>query len=566
MKSSEYWEEAALHREIAVQEGATVTAKELLRLYDEALDDIENEIKTIKRNFQLRYGIDNETAEYFLSRAQREGNLEKLIEALDVAPDAAAREKILEYIHRDGLSVRAYSARIERYRAVQDTIYARIKNIAAKGIPLFEKMLTDAYKESYYGNIDDYAKEMNVGVNFAILNDRAVKEAVNTPWEGARFSERIWKHTDDLASKAQDLVTKAIMSGESLTKTGQKLQAEFGVEKYRAMTLVRTETAHAHNMADLKAYEDLGEEEYKWLSTLDYATCTLCQPLDGQVFRVKDAREGLNLPPLHPNCRCTTTVNMKYTNRRARNPVTGRNEIIDGDTTYSEWVKNMTPEQKQALKLAQKKNSNRVADKEQWARYKKVLDKENVPKTFDLFQQTKYNSDRTEYDKLKSLYRNKLPGVNFAKASDVFLYEKDDIPATATIMPKDIIKNLKTSPIGRETIEYIKNNNVAVHLVYEKQWNSNRGDVFKNDINIYIQNTESERIAAQTVIHEVTHTRYEIGKCQWAEAVCMAQEKKHIIGRDELTFAEKRQIVKLAKDNYPEFHWKKGGYKNGKYF
>lgn len=81
-----------------------------------------------------------------------------------------------------------------------------------------------------------------------------------------------------------------------------------------------------------------------------------------------------------------------------------------------------------------------------------------------------------------------------------------------------------------------------------------------------MSNILNETVAAQTVIHEVTHARYNIGKCQWAEAVCFAQEKKHIIGRNELTFSEKRYIVELAKKNYPEYEWKKGGYSGGKYF
>ena len=37
-----------------------------------------------------------------------------------------------------------------------------------------------------------------------------------------------------------------------------------------------------------------------------------------------------------------------------------------------------------------------------------------------------------------------------------------------------------------------------------------------------IYNIASERVAAQTVIHEITHCRYNIGGCQWVEAVCMA--------------------------------------------
>ena len=140
---------------------------------------------------------------------------------------------------------------------------------------------------------------------------------------------------------------------------------------------------------------------------LDSMTCDICQQLDGMVFKVSEAKEGVNYPVMHPRCRCTTTMNMDYTSRRARNPLTGRNYKVDGDMTYNEWIKSLTPEQKHALETTRLKESRKVQDKEQYLRYKKVLGRENVPKTFDLFQQTKYNEDKTEYDALKLSYADK---------------------------------------------------------------------------------------------------------------------------------------------------------------
>ena len=87
MKSEEYWNDAALRREIAVQTGTNYTGEEILKLYDEALSDIDTEIQKIKINFQKRFGIDNETAEYFLTQAQQEDNLKTLIKSLEYAPD-----------------------------------------------------------------------------------------------------------------------------------------------------------------------------------------------------------------------------------------------------------------------------------------------------------------------------------------------------------------------------------------------------------------------------------------------------------------------------------------------
>ena len=118
MKNSEYWTQAALLRKIAIEDSAVYTVKDVLKLYDRALDDINTEIQKIKVNFQRRYGLDNETASYFLTQAQQEENLNSLIYALENAPDEKQRKNILEFIHRDGLSVRAYASRIERYNAV----------------------------------------------------------------------------------------------------------------------------------------------------------------------------------------------------------------------------------------------------------------------------------------------------------------------------------------------------------------------------------------------------------------------------------------------------------------
>ncbi len=407
MKSSEYWEEAALRREIAIQDGATSTAEEILKLYDEALADIEDEIYRIKQNFQRRFGIDNETATFFLTQAQQDENLKSLIEALESAPNEQARRDILEYINRDGLSVRAYAARTERYEAVKQSIYARMKKLAVSETALLGTALRQVYKEGYYGVMDDTAKGLNFGINFAMLNDDAIDEAINVKWHGARFSERIWKNTDRLAVEAQKLVTKALMSGESLDKTARKLSEKFEVEKYNAVTLVRTETTHIHAMADLKAYEELEIEEYKYLATLDYVTCEKCQAHDGMIYKLSEAREGVNYPTMHPRCRCTTTMNMDYSKRGARNPITGKSELVDGNVTYSEWVKNMTPEQRSDLELSRKKDSSRTADKLQHEKYKKVLGTKEVPRGFKEFQELKYtNPDK--WNELKSLYSSKI--------------------------------------------------------------------------------------------------------------------------------------------------------------
>ena len=122
---------------------------------------------------------------------------------------------------------------------------------------------------------------------------------------------------------------------------------------------------------------------------------------------MSQAKAGVNFPTLHPRCRCTTTMNMTYKSRSARNPLTGKSELIDGNVTYAEWKANLSPEQKSALELSKKKDSRRSSDKLQHKQYMDVLGTKNVPRAFDKFQDLKYN-DREKWKELKRRYRSEV--------------------------------------------------------------------------------------------------------------------------------------------------------------
>ena len=554
MKSEEYWNDAALRREIAVQTGTNYTGEEILKLYDEALSDIDTEMQKIKINFQKRFGIDNETAEYFLTQAQQEENLKTLIKSLEYAPDEQARQDILAYIRRDGLSVRAYAARKERYEAVKAVIYARIKKVAVKEIEKLSERLQAVYKESYYGVIDDAAKQFDVGINFAILNENAINAAVSTKWHGKQFSERVWDNTDRLATTAQNLVVKSLMSGEAWSKTAEKLSTAFQVEKYNATRLIHTESSHIHAMADLKAYEDIGAEQYRYLATLDYRTCERCQQWDNMVLPLSEAREGYNYPVLHPLCRCTTTIAVDLKNRRARDPLTGKNDIVDGSVTYQEWYNSLSDEQKEALKLAKRKDSNKTSDKLQHAKYVKVLGTKEVPRSFDKWIDIRYN-DSEKYSELKSKYRNAI--VSQSRLTNLFSQynngQKD------LIVFRNIEKELNRSNVGKECIDYLINNPCTVNLYYNIDVRKSLlGEYISgyDEINIYASNTKTVKTTAETIIHEATHRRYNIYGDKHAEAVCIAQEYKHHYNVDKLSFAQKREVIKEVNRNYQSYKWR----------
>ena len=303
-----------------------------------------------------------------------------------------------------------YKARITRLEQLQAQIYAKAKAIAPKE----QKLNTECYKgvinDTYYKSI--YDTQMGVGQDFTFsrLDDNLVDSVLSESWSGSNYSKRIWGNTDLLAEKLSEVLGGGLLSGQSIEKTSQQIRERFDVSKYYADRLVRTETNHFHNEADAMAYEEMGVEKYVFMSVLDTRTSKICQGLDGKVIELKDKQEGVNFPPMHPNCRSTTRAYMgeeieATLTRRARNPVTGKNEVI-GNMPYEDWYNAKVKDHGQEeIDKAFKMTANENADKKQYERYVSRLGDKDVG-TLDNFRKIKYNNTE-KHQELTELYRYK---------------------------------------------------------------------------------------------------------------------------------------------------------------
>lgn len=114
--------------------------------------------------------------------------------------------------------------------------------------------------------------------------------------------------------------------------------------------MIVTEMGHITEQATADFYEDSNIEQYQYLATLEIEThtCEVCAHLDERIFYVKDRREGLNYPMIHPYCRCTTVPYMKdlpdIETRWSRDPETGKGKFVKVDNgpkrlTFREWKK-----------------------------------------------------------------------------------------------------------------------------------------------------------------------------------------------------------------------------------
>ena len=324
-KPPNYWDKRALRRLSDAEKQGEAYSKRIQKIYDRANKNIQRDIENIYANYSKATGLDVQSLKTLLTKTQTQKQWDELkAKGLD------------QYVKGN------YKARITRLEQLQAQIYAKAKEVYTQEQKTHTACYSDVLNDSYYKAI--YDTQMGTGYDFAFstLDDNLVKSVLSERWSGKNYSQRIWKNTDILAQSVSEIVGGALLSGQSIEKTSRQIRERFDVSKYYADRLVRTETNHFHNQADAMAYEEMGVEKYVFIAVLDSRTSEICQKYDNEVIDLKDKQEGVNFPPLHVNCRSTTRAYMgeeieKTLQRRAKNPITGENEVID-NVSYREWA------------------------------------------------------------------------------------------------------------------------------------------------------------------------------------------------------------------------------------
>jgi SPP1 gp7 family putative phage head morphogenesis protein len=345
MASSKYWDKRAIKRLTEAEKQSQEYIERINKMYAQAQRNIQRDIENIYQNYSKATGLDKQSLKALLTKSQS--------------------AKLWEDLKRKGLDKYVkgnYKARITRLEQIQAQIYAKAKELYPQELKAHTEHYRRVVSDTYYKSIYDAQMGTGYDFGFSTIDDNMMSALLNEKWSGKNYSQRIWGNTDLLAESLSEIVGGALTSGQSIAKTSRQIRERFEVSKYYADRLVRTETNHFNNEADAMAYEEMDVEKYVFMATLDTRTSTICQELDNSVIPLKEREVGKNFPPMHPNCRSKTRAYMgeeveKTLKRRARDPVTGKTQVID-NMSYKEWAKQKGLELEQYGKLAQGNNAN----------------------------------------------------------------------------------------------------------------------------------------------------------------------------------------------------------------
>ena len=309
------------------------------KIYQEAKTYLDKEINKIFDKFQRDYGLSQVDARQVLKNMKGKKNLKELRKVLEARPNDPNIQRLLA-----DLDSPAYSFRMKRLERLSDDLDRMRESIYHSEKTGSDAFYSDLMKDSYYKATFDLQQQTGLAYGFSGLPESEIKHLQSFSWvgDGSTYSTNIWKNTGKLTSSIKDELLMSLMTGRGTRETAQAIAERFDVGQNDARRLVRTESAFFHNQMELLSYEEADIEKYIFVAVLDKRTSRICQEHDNQVYDRDKAVPGVNCPPMHPWCRSTTVgydedADYSKLKRRARNPETGKTELVPADMTYKEW-------------------------------------------------------------------------------------------------------------------------------------------------------------------------------------------------------------------------------------
>lgn len=399
--AGDYWAERGLANAVRVYNYSQRKARLITRWFNRASKDMQRKIDGFYRDYAEGEGISPQAAkETLTNRRPLSLTLADAAKLAKRAPKDATLAKLL----RQNYLQRAIS-REEFLKLQLQVLASELYSDTDAGI---NRALTETFEDCYYHGLFDFQQFTGFGSGFNRISTHQIEAAVTTGWQGKNYSERLWgEHRVSLARYLNRIISTGIIEGRSNADMRAQLQKVMNMSAYNARRLIRTEATQISSRACAAAYGENGTPKFEFLATLDFKTSTICRDMDGRVFNTKDAKVGVNMPPLHPFCRSTTVPYIPDAQfdegaTRAARGGDGGTYKVPADMTYKDWYKKYV-ESNPAELLAEQKQRNGRDDAKQFAEYKARLGA-SAPKAFDDFQTIKY-TDGEGWDALKSQYR-----------------------------------------------------------------------------------------------------------------------------------------------------------------
>lgn len=296
-KPRSYWQKRFAILEQAQHDRSIFYYADLEKSYIKTMQSIEADILRWYERFAKSEGVTLDEAKRLLKTNELKEFRWSVEDYIKYGEKNAINQQWMKQL--ENASSRVHISRLESLKL---QLQQHVEKLYGDQIDGFEHLMKEVYQEQYYHTAFEVQKAFNVGFAMQALDERQLTKIISKPWtaDNMTFSAKIWRDRGLLIDTLHKELTLSVAKGESPHRLISVIQKKMNTSRSNAARLVQTEQAFFSASASRDAFAELDVEQYEIIATLDHKTSTICQDMDGRVFKLKDFEPGITANPFHP--------------------------------------------------------------------------------------------------------------------------------------------------------------------------------------------------------------------------------------------------------------------------
>lgn len=279
--------------------------KIITELYKESYDRLQAQIDKFYLGYAGREGLTKQEA---MKRAA-EFDVTKFAEKAR----KAVKEKDFSHNTNEWLRIYNLKMKVSRLELLKAELDLEINSLTSN----LEEVFDNARRSEH---LAEYKRQAGIlGISSKGAKER-LDSILNADFYGQSFSSRVWGKTGLQPMLQRDVfssLNRIYTDMNGYQKEMKLLANKYGASEASAKRLLKTEIARINSDTDHAMLKDNGFTHMIYVA--EPGACDICGPLDHTAVPIDKVEKGVNMFPMHPNCRCSAYghIEMKYKDGRS---------------------------------------------------------------------------------------------------------------------------------------------------------------------------------------------------------------------------------------------------------
>jgi SPP1 gp7 family putative phage head morphogenesis protein len=279
--------------------------KIITELYKESYDRLQAQIDKFYLGYAGREGLTKQEA---MKRAS-EFDVTKFTEK------ARKAVKGKDFSHKTNSWLRVYNLKmkVSRLELLKAELDLEINSLTSNLDEVFDK----ARRSEYLAEFKRQAGILGISSSGAT---KRLESILDADFYGQSFSSRVWGKNGLQSMLQKDVfasLNRIYTDMNGYQKEMKRLAERYNTSESNAKRLLKTEIARINADTDHAMLKDNGFTHMIFVA--EPGACNICGPLDNTAVPIDKVEKGVNMFPMHPNCRCSAYghIEMRYKDGRS---------------------------------------------------------------------------------------------------------------------------------------------------------------------------------------------------------------------------------------------------------